>query len=348
MAKKRKVSRARRAQSQAKIQSAPPFGIIIVIFLIVGVVSSEMFGPTKGWISKSLKGDEVVKAEPEEEVNVEQKDVQITESPKAVTAEKAVKIVDAPKEVKKAPRVKSKEELRLEELYEQELAKLPKPVFGKRVQIQLKTGDKYFTHVAKVVGPRIYLEKMEPYNGSMNFPYTALTAKVVKHYFPKYIAKMKAMKLLEEEMAAKIKPLPELSSVASSSPTSGIISTFDKWSPQPVATPKFMALAVEEFDDWVAAQARRTGVNLADKVFGKRQGGALVLYVYASSKFVGNDYDTRLQLADGMRQFWGMRCMSNGLGKSSNAYVCIVDGRKKERVGGSVSTKSAEEVFVVD
>ena len=346
MAKKRRA----RHRRQANATSSAPVGLIIVVLVLGGVVGSQFVGPGKGWITNMMKAKPAVEQEvaeadaPVEEVKSEASADKPKSKPVAETAKtEAVKEV-----VKKAPRVKSEMELRLEEIYKKELAKLPKPVFNKRVQIQLKKGDKYFTHVSKVVGPRIYLEKMEPYNGSMNFPYTALSTKVVLDYFPEYVAKKRAMKILDEEMAAKLKPLPEVTSVQASASNTSMMATFDKWSPQVSQTPKFMGLAVEEFQDWIAAQQRRTGVSLADQSFAKRQGSALVLYVYASKKFVSNDYDTRLQLAEGMRQFWGMRCMSNGIGKSSNAYVCIVDGRIKKRIGGSVSTKNAEDVFVVD
>ena len=75
----------------------------------------------------------------------------------------------------------------------------------------------------------------------------------------------------------------------------------------------------------------------------KQHGSKAVFYLYISDGFARTPKEHRYQTVDGIRRFWALRCMSNGVAVGSSSMLCVV--HKGKVVGGS-KMDNAEDIFI--
>ena len=296
------------------------FGYVFVTLITFGVIFSDMSGPFKGWLrpdglKPEEKPGEAVKEAPRKLVSEKPKP-----TPKEETKPKEVFKADiranlTAEEVEEADKERLKS-ARLKELIEQFSADIKKPIYNKRVSIRMKDGRKVTCVVTKKDGRELYLEKIEPYNGKMRVDVARLDDNTKMMYFGDGFVKVKARKQLEREDSQGLfdkDPATE----------SGFFNTEEE------PTPEDMIHAVREVGEWLQFQAKRGNASAVLKVTGKKNSSrARVLYLYVSRAFLTMSKNDKTTWLEAVRQFWALRCKSNGIAAEANAHVCLVlDGR---------------------
>jgi len=332
---------AKKKKKKSGSSAAPIFFVIILI--VGGVAASNFVGPYKGWINKNDKNTNAsTKKNPDNPID------NSTDSDGNTDAEPDNTVV------------KKKDDLKLkyEEFVAEYLSSHKKPETGKEYKIHSTSGE---SEAFKLTGykPHKIVVSKKTAGGStingMSLHYSTLKTKSKYLFFPEIAAQIVATKKLEKWLLAqnKIKeatPEPEI--VASNEPktSTGIkpkrtsYSSFKNYDPSEAKSSPRLAHAALELNQYLSAQERRNGkFTYKEKCHAKQQGSASVFYMYVNRNFSSADKDFKYQVVDGIRRFWAMRCMSNGVARGSNAYLCIVHGNKV--IGGS-KVSDAEEIWI--
>jgi hypothetical protein len=185
------------------------------------------------------------------------------------------------------------------------------------------------------------------YNAKSSIHYSMLSLNARRFFFRNKAAQSYADKKLEKYLQEqKIIPVidnePAITITTSKTRTQGL-KGYDVSVTQ--SSPR-LAHAALEVTNYLNAQVRvgkkKDGYAFADvpKCHAKQQGRKAILYLYVTSPFVSQNKEYKFQVVDGIRRFWALRCMSNGVAGASTAYLCIV--HKGKHVGGSKLTDPEE------
>jgi hypothetical protein len=252
---------------------------------------------------------------------------------------------EAPKEVK------SQAELMFERYLAEELAKLPKAALGKPMMIYFKTGEPQEMIPTEVLAEkeRVRLEYIG-IKGRSEPHYSVLRRDSMELFFPEKKAARLARKRVSDDLSARIALPPAPVAVVSVHTDASSTKSAANWLPKfdafvtiPSDSPEHLKYPQMELQNWLNVQARRSHVALVDSLYAKQQGAAAVVYLEVSTAFAGKGMEERMQLAEAFRQFWSLRCMSNGVAADDKAFICLVNQGKV--VGGS-QLKDAADVWV--
>ncbi len=318
---------------------------IFLLLILGGLATSEFAGPTQGWMGIAAKPAPVIAAVPAPLMAPPEKPAEKPADIKPDVAP-ATPAPEPPKEVK------SQAELLFDRYLVEEVAKLPKAALGKPMMIYFKTGEPQEMIPTEILTEkeRVRLEYVG-IKGRSEPHYSVLRRDSMELFFPEKKAARLALKRVSDELSARIVPPPAPVSVAvaqastaSSSKSAGNwLPKFDAFVAIPSDSPEHLKYPQMELQNWLNVQARRSHVALVDSLYAKQQGAAAVLYLGVSGSFVGKSMEERMQLAEAFRQFWSLRCMSNGVAADDKAFICLVSQGKI--VGGS-QLKDADDVWV--
>jgi len=338
--------------TQAAPRKSPPkksgggsFWIIFLLLILGGLAASEFAGPTQGWMGIAAKPAPVIAAVPAPLMAPPEKPAEKPADIKPDVAP-ATPAPEPPKEVK------SQAELLFDRYLAEELAKLPKAALGKPMMIYFKTGEPQEMIPTEILTEkeRVRLEYIG-IKGRSEPHYSVLRRDSMELFFPEKKAARLARKRVSDDLSARI-ALPQVpvtvASVQTSAGSSGKsaanwLPTFDAFVTIPSDSPEHLKHPQMELQNWLNVQARRSHVALVDSLYAKQQGAAAVVYLEVSSAFVSKAMEERMQLAEAFRQFWSLRCMSNGVAADDKAFICLVSQGKI--VGGS-QIKDADDVWV--
>ncbi|MEN9361679.1 MAG: hypothetical protein RL095_3214 [Verrucomicrobiota bacterium] len=339
------MSQAVPRKSQPKKSGGNSFWIIFLLIVLGGVAASEFAGPAKGWMGIAAKPQPQAAQAPAEIPKIEK-------TPEPTQEIKPDAAPAPPEPPPPLQAVKSRAETLFDRYLEEELAKLPKPIFGKAMTIHFKTGDPQELIPLEVETAKERLVLKSQY-GRMSPHYSNLRRDSMELFFPEKKAARLARKRVSAELSARLAPpapppaaVPASVATASNPATpsaSNWLPKFDAFIPIACASPEHLKHPQLEVQNWIDVQSRRSHTPLAENLYCKQQGPAAVLYIEVSSSFAAKGMEERMQLAEAFRQFWSLRCMSNGVAPDDQAFVCLVSQGKV--VGGS-QMKDAADVWV--
>jgi hypothetical protein len=114
-----------------------------------------------------------------------------------------------------------------------------------------------------------------------------------------------------------------------------------RYDPAPAKTPEPLRAAITAFGQWLNVQHRRVGGRIGQRIYAKQQGHAAVLYMVVDPSFTEQTYDIRYQIAEGIWQFWGLRCETAGnVRDPRDAHLVMIDD-KGRILGGSTPDDGA-------
>lgn len=119
-----------------------------------------------------------------------------------------------------------------------------------------------------------------------------------------------------------------------------------RYDPAPTPTPEELKPVLAAFGDWLKTQHQRMGGRIADRLFARQQNDRAVLYLRLDPLFIRQENHFRRQTAEGLQQFWGLRCASSGVARADHAHVVLIDQTGKI-VGGS-RLDDAETIWLHD
>jgi len=235
-------------------------------------------------------------------------------------------------------------ELKHQEFVKEYLAKNPMPELGRNYIITKKDGKTMDGTVDRADEYKLYLSKVKPYNAKTNIHYSLLSKKDRRLFFPKKAANSyanyKLEQLLKEEMAAKEKALADKEKTLAANSPRKPYGTFDKFDTSVAPSSSYLKYPAAEIEMYLNAQTRKVKFADVEKSHAKKQGAAAVFYLYATKEFIKADQEYRHQVTDGIRRFWALRCMSNGVALDSSSYICVVYNDKI--IGGSRFKNAAD------
>jgi len=354
-----------------KKSGGSPLPIILFILIVGGVAASNFVGPAKGWMTGDKGGlgasadnqDENTPETSEDNQNETQEDKNNTPTENNTTAKGTDKSTDGNNAGTSDNKAMTEFEKKHKEFYDKYMAKMGElkrlPTKGKSYKVVTSSGDVREGEFVKTEGYSLFLEKIKPYNAKASIHFSKLRGDMARYFFPEKAANTYANKELEKYLAAKnvitvveeeIAPTPETDkSTASpvSTPTKRISSK--KFDPTVAESSPRLAHAAMEVNNYLRNQVRITKKRdkfvFADveKCHAKQQGASAVFYMYVTPSFAKQSYEYKFQVVDGIRRFWALRCMSNGVAGDSKAFLCIVNG--SSIVGGSKIT-NAEDIYI--
>ena len=341
---KSKKPESRKKKKKSGSSALPVF---IFIIIIAGVAGSNFIGPAKGWISK-LK----------DSGSANEKD----------TSEKPAKIAVNPiLEDNENPPPPPKEEVNeIEEMHKnfmkEYIEKVKKPVKGKRYKVVTSSNDVRYGIYVKTDNYRVYLEDIQPGNVRTSIHYSKLKPIWARFFFTENAAYAAANKKVEEYLRSqnRIKEVEEppenevadntsSSDKTKKSTSSRTYSRFKKYDITVADSSERLAHAALEVNYYLNRQSniykKTQGFKLVQegKSHAKQQGNAAIFYMYVTSDFARKSEDFQYQIIDGVRRFWALRCLSNGVAGDENAYLCVVAQGKI--IGGS-NPRKADKIFV--
>lgn len=324
-------------ENHEKKKSGSGSGGIIIILVIIGagVVASNFVGPAKGWIQQLTEGEKTV----EKKV--------VKPAPKPVEPSKPVE----PAKVAKPEPPKQKEKSEVKQLYDKLFAKYrkkyPDPKKGGKYTVYLKSGKKVTGKLKDFSDGKVVIQKT---GVTVTYRIDMCHQKSYPKLFPQKAAKILALKelkkILDERAAAeeaKIAPNEykvEDPKISASVTRGGSSKTF-AYDPAPADTPSRLKKPLVSFGDWVKVQQRRVGGKLGEKIYAKKQGRNVVLYVQTSKLFQQQDYDVRFTVAEGMWQIWGFKCLDYGAARATSQTHLVLLDHKNRIIGGSTKDDSS-------
>ena len=358
-------------KSKKKKSGGSPLPIIIFILIVGGVAASNFVGPAKGWMTgnKQDSGAEVVnnKGIDDEKGGENNTDTKTpSDSGETKTTDKGSTSDKNPDTVKSDPKdnkPKTEFELKHEEFMNEYFTKLKEkkrlPTIGRSYKVVTSEGTIRDGVYQKTEGYSLYLTKIKPYNANASIHYSKLRADMARYFFPEKAANTYANKMLEKFLSEKnvitaieeeIPAAKEGDKPTNSTPvtTSKRISS-KSFDPTVTESSPRLAHAAMEVNNYLRNQVRitkkRDKFTFADveKGHAKQQGASAIFYMYVTPSFVSKSYEYKFQVIDGIRRFWALRCMSNGVAGDSRAFLCIVNGSKI--IGGS-KISSAEDIYI--
>jgi hypothetical protein len=311
--------------------------VVFVLVLIASILVSNLVGPTKGWIQNLVSSPPPTPAKlpppPKPKITRVIKKAE----------KKPVVVVEAPKPPPPPPPEKPvKKKIDMKKLYDEFFAKyrkkFPNPKVGKEYTVYMKAGviegklKKFSDGKVVIQSPGVTMTCRIDMVSKRSYP----------ELFPKRAAKILALRALKKRLAEEREASKEASPEASeaSQGSSGNSSATRHrgkvvYDPSLEKTPKTLFGSLKSFGEWIKAQQRHVGGKLADKIYAKRSGRGVVVYVKTSSLFRKQDYDVRYSVAEAMWQVWGFKCADYGVvGNPEDAHVVLLDPNDKP-VGGS-------------
>ena len=317
--------------------SAPIF--IVIILIIGGVAASNFAGPYKGWMQK--------------QTNSAQSDTGTTATNGTDTAG-TTKTPQGNGEVSESKAQKpdtSEADRKYKEFYDAYMADHPEPIAKKKYAFYFNNGSKSTAVLDKIEEFRLAISHVDGNTMRMTVHYSALKKSHMYKFFPKKAAEIVASAKLEKWLMDKNKIIeaPEEVKIASAGPSTSskpAVKRFSskKFDPTPAKSSARLAHAALELQNYIEVQARR-GTHFAEvgKCHAKQQGASAIYYLYVDSNFANSKRDFKYQTIDGMRRFWALRCMSNGVASKAKAFLCVV--YKGKIIGGS-KIDNAESVSI--
>ena len=357
-------------KSKKKKSGGSPLPIIIFILIVGGVAASNFVGPGKGWMTgdKQDSGTEVADNNTSDDNGGESKTdtnepKDSGENEKTDKGSSSDKTPDTTKTDQKDDKPKTEFELKHEEFMNEYITKLKEkkrfPTVGRSYKVVTSEGTIRDGVYQKTEGYSLYLTKIKPYNANASIHYSKLRTDMARYFFPEKAANTYANKMLEKFLSEKnviaaieeeIPAAKEGEKPTGSTPvnTSKRISS-KSFDPTVTESSPRLAHAAMEVNNYLRNQVRiskkRDKFTFADveKGHAKQQGASAVFYMYVTPAFVSKSYEYKFQVIDGIRRFWALRCMSNGVAGDSRAFLCIVNGSKI--IGGS-KISSAEDIYI--
>ena len=320
-------------------RSKAPVIFIAIILIIGGVVGSNFVGPKKGWFNQD-------KVESKKKPNIS------TETPSTNSSE-IDRSTGKPTPTKNIPKsIPPKKSLSgLEQKHAAFITEYlqTKKVYNPKKEYKLTTPNKQYNAFVTKVDEKNYMlhVRERKYNAKSSIHYSMLSLNARKFFFRNKAAQSYADKKLEKYLQEqKVIPVIDdepLTSATTAKPRPQGLKGYDVTVTQ--SSPR-LAHAALEVTNYLNAQVRvgkkKDGYAFADvpKCHAKQQGRKAILYLYVTSPFVSQNKEYKFQIVDGIRRFWALRCMSNGVAGASTAYLCIV--HKDKHVGGSKLTDPEE------
>ncbi len=117
------------------------------------------------------------------------------------------------------------------------------------------------------------------------------------------------------------------------------------YNPAFAPTPASCRQAIQSFGQWLNVQHRKIGGKIAETIYAKQHGRAVVLYVVSSADYREQSYDTRYGLLQSLWGFWGMRAQLCGnVSDVRNAHLVLLDNNN--RIIGGSSAHDGSELWV--
>ncbi|MEN9359485.1 MAG: hypothetical protein RL095_1020 [Verrucomicrobiota bacterium] len=220
------------------------------------------------------------------------------------------------------------------EFRQEELLKLPSPVLGSEIEIHYSNGD-VMRQTPVAVDDSRGLVRIKMEYGSAEVHYSSLSRPCAETYLPR----LKAERLARARVSKKLAGYIAASKAARGAsreemegmPPSDAPSSF---LPTPSKTPEELLQPEEEMRAYLNMQERRNGQRFA-VIRSKFAGEGAVLFLEVGEGFGLQNPGIRYQVTEGLRQFWGLRCMSNGVATDDKAFLVLLS--KGRIVGGSRS-----------
>ena len=343
-----------------KKSGGSPLPIIIIILIAGGVAASNFVGPAKGWMT-GKKQDTATTVQntdneaPEKDIgekaetSPEKSDKQESTDNKTATPEK-----EPTEEPKKGM---TEFEKKHKEFFDEYMTKAKKPTIGKRYPVVTASGSVRDGVLDKVDEYSIYLSAIKPYNAKSSIHYSSLRKDMARYFFPekaantyankkleKYLEEKSVIAVIDEEMGTG-----EDTTKTASTGKKSYSASFKAYDPTVAESSPRPAHAALEVNNYLKNQVRITKKRdkfvfaEVEKCHAKQQGSSAVFYMYVTPQFAAQSTEYKFQVVDGLRRFWALRCMSNGVAGDSRAFLCIVQGGKA--VGGS-KLSSAEDIQI--
>lgn len=333
--------------------------IIIVILIAGGIAASNFAGPAKGWMTGKKQDAETSVQAPDTDntdaadstsATTDQAD---SDSTTDTTPTKAVPVKPATGSEKPLTEFEKKHK----EFFNEYMTKAKLPTIGKRYPVVTASGTIRDGVLDKVDEYSIFLSAIKPYKAKSSIHYSSLRKDMARYFFPekaantyankkleKYLEEKSVIAIIEEETA----PAQEGTKTASTAKKS-YSASFKAYDTAVTESSPRLAHAALEVNNYLKNQARITKKRDkfvfvdVDKCHAKQQGRSSVFYMYITPQFAAQSGEYKFQVVDGIRRFWALRCMSNGVAGDSRAFLCIVNGTKA--VGGS-KLSSAEDIEI--
>lgn len=327
--------------SNKKSGSGKGVFVIIIFIIIACVAASNFFGPAKGWVEKITNGKDKKRKIVLNELSPEKPD---PDKPPKLTymvepEEPGIKEKSDPVE----PEEEEKSEVKelYDSLYTKYREKYPDPTVGKEYDVYLKTG-RTRGKLKDFSDGKIVIQKP---GVTVTYRLDTVSRRSYKQLFPSKAAKILALRelktILDEKNSADAPPVTDNMPAGSVSPQKETSSKTFEYEPGPQPSPQSLQKPLKSFAQWISVQQRRVGGKLGEKVYAKKQGDNVVLYMHTSKLFDAQDYDVRFTVTGAMWQIWGFKCLDYGAARNtSQAHVVLVD-RKNRIVGGSKKDDSS-------
>ena len=362
------MSTSNKKSNKKKKSGGSPMPIILFILIAGGVAASNFVGPAKGWMT-SKKGDdsgEVAKTPSDSQEKTEENNSSAENKTSEESGKKETSSTEKA-EVKNETKADAKKpmtefEKKHKEFFDEFMAKKEEakklPTVGRRYPVVTINGDVRDGILDKVDEYSIHLSKIKPYNAKSSIHYSRLRKDMAMYFFPEKAANTYANKMLEKYLqernviaAIEEETAPPATDGSKTESTAKRMysSSLKEYDTSVAESSPRLAHAAMEVNNYLRNQDRitkkRDGFSFADveKGHAKQHGSSAVFYMYVTPAFAKQSTEYKFQVVDGIRRFWALRCMSNGVAGDSKAFLCIVNGSKV--VGGS-KLSSAEDIFV--
>lgn len=319
----------------------------MLIILILGLVAvSQFVGPFNGWADKYIGREAKVSPPPAAPVV----EPEIVEAPKPPVSESA----SAPEEaVPVADDSRSEYEVMYDEIYAEELKKLPPPEIGGKYTVCFKSGAPVTGELLSFSDGRVEIK--DKY-GRMGYRIDAVSPSSYPRLFPKRAAKMLALRKIENIMRARAESRRlEAEKAVGAATVSGTVTPpvitaaprrtgKPKYNPKHNRTPARLKPLLNDFAGWLEAQRKRMGGKIADRLSAESQDGNTIVYLGVSDLFRSQDYDFRFMVSEAVWKIWSVKCLDRGLALSPNhTHVVMVD--KKGRIIGGSTPEAGSSVW---
>lgn len=352
--------------SKKKKSGGSPLPIIIIILIIGGVAGSNFVGPAKGWMTgKKTQDQATAQKNGSEDPSTKTGDAksEVEKSTKKEDNSPSDKNEDTAKKETASTDSSNKPmtefEKKHKEFFDEYMSKAKQPQTGRRYPVVTINNDVRDGILKERDEYSIYLEKVKPYNANTSIHFSRLRPDMAKYFFPekaantyankmleKYLAERNVIAAIEEEMApAETEDKTAKTTTAKKSYSS----SFKAFDTSVTDSSPRLAHAAMEVNNYLKNQVRITKKRdkfvfaEVEKCHAKQQGNSAVFYMYVTSQFAAQNMEYKFQVIDGIRRFWALRCMSNGVAGDSRAFLCIVQGDNV--VGGSKINK-ADDIYV--
>ena len=217
-------------------------------------------------------------------------------------------------------------EQRYRELVETFLDDRHRPETGSSTTLHLVDGGTVTGSLQDIKPGRIVL-KLD--YGVMTYPIHRVHPKDLDRLFPERKAARKAMAALQRELKHARKdtaaPAPRAPATEKTREPTPQHNRELRYDPRRAATPDVLRPPLKAFAAWLEMQHRRVGGKIADGLFAKSHGQAVVLYVRLNRGFFEQDYDTRFATAEATQRIWAIRCAAAGVvNRLTDAHVVLL------------------------